>query len=368
MNRSSLRNFLLVCQLLLASAAVVAQAEMPVVKGEIFPDTEGKHINAHGGAIVKDNATGTYYWFGEHRGSKLNNTPQLGVACYSSTDLKNWKNRGLALRQDGEPGTPLEPGCTIERPKVVYCPATGKWVMWFHHELKSQGYGAAFAAVATADRPEGPYTLLKTSRVNPGYYPLNMAENFRTGKWDKDMEWWTPAWYKAVDEGMMVKRDLYGGQMARDMTVFIDDDGKAYHVYSSEDNLTIQIAELDPTYTHHTGRYTRVAPAGHNEAPAIFKHGGKYWMITSGCTGWAPNEARLHVADNIMGPWTAKGNPCRGKGSDKTFDSQSTAVFVNDGKYTFMADMWNPDDLANSRHLWLPIHFDADGTPYLTIE
>ena len=85
----------------------------------------------------------------------------------------------------------------------------------------------------------------------------------------------------AIKKGLLVKRDLEGGQMSRDMTVYVDDDGKAYHIYSSEENLTLQIAELTDDYTAHTGRYVRVAPGGHNEAPAIFKHNGTYWMITS---------------------------------------------------------------------------------------
>lgn len=46
--------------------------------------------------------------------------------------------------------------------------------------------------------------------------------------------------------------------MARDMNLFVDDDGKAYHIYSSEENSTLHIAELDPTYTGYTGKYIRV--------------------------------------------------------------------------------------------------------------
>ena len=90
--------------------------------------------------------------------------------------------------------------------------------------------------------------------------------------------------------------------MARDMQLFVDDDGKAYHIYSSEDNLTLHIAELSEDYLSHTGKYVRLAPAGHNEAPAIFKKDGMYWMITSGCTGWDPNEARMFSAPSIWGP------------------------------------------------------------------
>ncbi len=44
------------------------------------------------------------------------------------------------------------------------------------------------------------------------------------------------------------------------MTLFVDDDGKAYHIYSSEDNLTLQIAELADDYLSHTGKYIRIFP------------------------------------------------------------------------------------------------------------
>ena len=116
---------------------------------------------------------------------------------------------------------------------------------------------------------------------------------------------------------MFVKRDLKDGQMSRDMTLFVDDDGKAYHIYSSEDNLTLQIAELADDYLSHTGKYIRIFPGGHNEAPAIFKKEGTYWMITSGCTGWDPNKARLLTADSMLGEWKQLPNPCVGEDADK---------------------------------------------------
>lgn len=342
-----------------------AQPEMPVILGEPFPASDGVHINAHGGTIIRYGDT--YYWYGEHRGNGTPGSGQKGVACYTSKDMRDWTNCGIVLPVSNSVGAPLERGCIIERPKVVHCPATGKFVMWFHHEMKGVGYGSAYSGVAVADNPLGPYTLLHTGRVNPGIYPVNLSEEEKALKWPSDMEWWTPEWYEAIRKGMFTLRDLDGGQMARDMTIFVDDDGNAYHIYSSEDNLTLQIAELDSTFTGHTGRYIRIFPGGHNEAPAIFKHNGTYWMITSGCTGWAPNEARLMRADNIMGEWIQHPNPCRGEKAETTFDSQSTAVVHFGDGYTFMADRWNPKNLADSRHLWLPIRFDADGTPYITI-
>ena len=183
-------------------------------------------------------------------------------------------------------------------------------------------------------------------------------------------EAWTPEWLEAVKQGLFLKRDYSTGQMSRDMTLFVDDDGKAYHIFSSEDNLTLHIAELTGDYLHHTGRYVRVAPAGHNEAPAIFKHNDTYWMITSGCTGWEPNEARMFSAPSIWGPWTQHPNPCRGPLAEKTFGGQSTFIFetVNSkssnskSHWVFMADIWRPRHPSDARYIWLPIDFE-NGKP-----
>ncbi len=348
--------------LMTSACGVKETATMPLIKGETFADDEGNHINAHGGMIMEKD--GTYYWYGENRPDSTPGNRQLGVACYTSTDLRNWKNRGIVLPTNETEGDLLEKGCIVERPKVVFCPATGKYVMWFHHELKGLGYGAAHAAVATADNPLGPFELIRSARVNQGVAPMNIDPDNLELDWP-DLDWWTPDWRNAVEMGMMTGRDLEDVQMSRDMTIFVDDDGKAYHVYSSEENLTLHIAELDSTYTNHTGRYVRLFPGGHNEAPAMFKHDGTYWMITSGCTGWAPNEARLMRADSIFGPWEQLPNPCRGEKSELTYLGQSTYVMNLDGNYTFMADIWNPKNLADSRHLWLPVRFDENGTPFI---
>lgn len=345
----------------------VYQKEKGIASGKVWRDTDGNMINAHGGGVLFHD--GTYYWFGEHRPSN-GFTTEVGVMCYSSTDLLNWKNEGVALSVSSEKGSDIEKGCIMERPKVIYNEKTGKFVMWLHLELKGQGYGPARAAVAVSDSPTGPYRFIRSGRVNPGVYPLNMAKKERKRKWDNSRyeKWWTPEWYEAIKGGMFVQRDLQGGQMSRDMTLFVDDDGKAYHIYSSEDNLTLQIAELADDYLSHTGRYIRIFPGGHNEAPAIFKKDGTYWMVTSGCTGWEPNKARLLTASSIFGEWKQLPNPCVGKDADKTFGGQSTYILPLAGKkdaFVFMADMWRPKSLADSRYIWLPVQFDDKNVPYI---
>ena len=92
--------------------------------------------------------------------------------------------------------------------------------------------------------------------------------------------------------------------MSRDQTVFVDDDGTAYQFSSSEENQTMHINRLTEDYTKPDGKYVRRFVGMAREAPAVFKHGNKYYMLSSGCTGWDPNSAELAVADSIMGEWT----------------------------------------------------------------
>lgn len=342
-------------------------AQRNIVSGELWIDDAGKPVNAHGGGILYDK--GLYYWFGECK-SDTTSKAYAGVSCYSSSDLVNWRNEGIAMSVMPEGSfSDIEAGCTLERPKVVYNEKTGLFVMWFHLELKGKGYAAARAGVAVSDRVTGPYRFLYSCRPCAGFWPENMEKEQQvlTVTPQDYKEWWTPEWMEAVKNGLFTRRDFAGGQMSRDMTVFVDDDGKAYHIYSSEENLTLNIAELTEDYQWHTGRYIRIFPGGHNEAPAICKKDGMYYMITSGCTGWAPNEARLFSASSIWGPWTQHPNPCRGENAKLTFYSQSTYILpVKDKKdaFVFMADRWNPDELSNSRYVWLPLLFEG-GLPVL---
>lgn len=360
---------------LLFTATLSLQAQQ--ADGGIWPDTDGNHINAHGGNIFS--YRGTWYWYGESRSETGKPYSSLGVSLYTSRDLKHWTNRGLVLEL-GPAGSDIEPGCIIERPKVLYNEKTQKFVMWFHLELSGKGYSAARYGIATSDTPTGPFRFVRSGRVNPGVYPVGFCLPDTTDLshqllFPEMKTWWTPEWLKQIERGMFYQRDVKGGQMARDMTIYVDDDGKAYHIYSSEDNLTLQIAQLTDDYMEHNGSMVRVAAGRQNEAPTIFKQDGTYWLITSGCTGWKPNAARMYTAKNIYGPWTELPNPCRGEGADKTFGGQGTYILhlptqklrqqFGGAEYVFMADVWRPKTLNLSGHLWIPIKFN-NGTPVLS--
>ena len=341
--------------------------------GEIWPDASGQPINAHGAGFLHHD--GVMYWYGEHKiAGEAGNAAHVGVHAYSSTDLLNWHDEGIALRVPDEPGHEIEAGCILERPKVVFNAATRRFVMWFHLEPKGGGYSGARSGVAVADSPAGPFRYLGSLRPNAGVWPENAPAEAR-----RPLSAGEAARVAALElpggpvpyypKDILYRRDFAGGQMARDLTLFVDEDGKAYHVYASEDNGTLHISLLTEDYLRPAGRYVRIFPGGFNEAPALFKRAGRYFLITSGCTGWAPNQARVSVADSIWGPWEELGNPCLGDNwqTATTFDAQSTFVLPVPGRedaFIFVADRWRPFDAIDGRYVWLPIRF-RHGVPVI---
>jgi len=335
--------------------------------GQLWPDNNGVHINAHGGGILLH--AGTYYWFGEHKiEGSAGNAAHVGVHCYSSTDLYNWKDDGIVLRVSDDPASDIAKGNIIERPKVIYNTATKKFVMWFHLEFSGKKYSAARTATAISDSPTGPYTFLQSFRPNAGHWPVNVAEDSK--------KILSPEEAAAIatlhlpggpipdyPTDILYRRDFAGGQMSRDMTLFVDEDGVGYHIHASEDNGVLHISQLSPDFTTTSGKYARFFPGRFHEAPALFKRENKYYLLSSGCTGWDPNEARSAVADSIWGPWTELGNPCIGPGAEVTFGGQATHVLpvanVPDA-FIFLADQWRPKNAIDGRYLWLPIEFDND--------
>ena len=95
--------------------------------GELWLDNNGVHINAHGGGVLFHDDV--YYWFGEHKiAGEAGNAAHVGVHVYSSRDLYNWTDAGIALTVSDDPHSPISRGCILERPKVIYNPRTKQFV------------------------------------------------------------------------------------------------------------------------------------------------------------------------------------------------------------------------------------------------
>ena len=285
--------------------------------GTMWLDTDGNPIQAHGGMIEKFD--GIYYWYGENKAGEtvlkengLHRVDFIGFSCYSSADCISWKNEGLVLKASDQPGSPLHKSRVGERPKVLYNEKSRKYVMWFH--LDSHDYMTAHTGVAVADRPTGPFQFVR-----------EMCPN----RFD-----------------------------SRDMTLYKDTDGKAYLIYSSDWNKTLRIAQLTDDYLDVNGVYSHAFPEQEREAPAIFIKDGLYYMITSGCTGWEPNNALFGISHNIFSGWKLIGDPCTGENARQTYFGQSTYVFEKDGRHYLMLDHWNPSNLKESGYSILPVRAD----------
>ncbi|MBV7695874.1 RICIN domain-containing protein [Streptomyces sp. TRM70350] len=292
----------------LVTAAPASAAPRTITNGTQFTDTSGDPVHAHGGGIIKVGAY--YYWFGEHRNA--DNTFRY-VDAYRSTDLKNWEFRNHVLTQSTDPELAV---ANIERPKVMYNASTGKFVMWMHKENGSD-YSEARAAVAVSDTVDGDYTWQGSFR------PL-------------------------------------GQHMSRDITVFVDTDGTGYMVSAARENYDLHIYRLTSDYTGVAALVADPWHGGHREAPALFKRNGVYFMLTSGATGWSPNQQQYATATSITGPWTAMTNV----GDSTAYGSQTTYVLPVQGTsgtaYLYLGDRWGNSfggTVNDSRYVWLPLAF-----------
>ncbi|MDX3518338.1 RICIN domain-containing protein [Streptomyces scabiei] len=312
---------LLALCLALAGALVTAgpaqAAPQTVPNGVQFKDTSGNPLHAHGGGVLKVGAY--YYWFGENRNA--DNTFKY-VSAYRSTDLKTWEFRNHVLTEATDPELAT---ANIERPKVMYNAATGKFVMWMHKE-NGVDYSEARAAVAVSDTVDGNYTWRGSFR------PL-------------------------------------GQHMSRDITTFVDTDGTGYMISAARENYDLQIYRLTADYTGVAALVADPWHGGHREAPALFKRGGVYFMLTSGATGWNPNQQQYATATSIAGPWTAMANV----GDSTTFGSQTAYVLPVQGtsttSYLYMGDRWGNSfggTVNDSRYVWLPLTFPTSTTMSLS--
>lgn len=297
----------------LATAGPAQAAPQTITNGTQFTDTSGNPLHAHGGGVLKVGSY--YYWFGENRNS--DNTFRY-VSAYRSTDLKNWEFRNHVLTEATDPELAT---ANIERPKVMYNAATGKYVMWMHKE-NGVDYSEARAAVAVSDTVDGDY------------------------------EW--QGSFRPLDQ-----------HMSRDITVFTDTDGTGYMVSAARENYDLHIYRLTSDYTGIAALVADPWHGGHREAPALFKRNGVYFMLTSGATGWSPNQQQYATATSLAGPWTAM----RNIGDSTTYGSQTTYVLPVQGSsgtsYLYMGDRWGNSfggTVNDSRYVWLPLTFSNSTT------
>lgn len=271
---------------------------MSILKnGTIWTDVKGKEIHAHGGYIIYHE--GYFYWYGEDR------RENWYVSCYRSENLTDWefrnhiittesKTQGYRVRtkiqlinEDGEK-------VNLERPKVLYNEKTKKFVLWVHFE-NGKNYCDAAVGIATCDTPDGDFVY--HGHFNPY------------------------------------------GYMSRDCTLFKDDDGTAYFISAARDNADLHVYRLTEDYMNVEKLVHKLWQGEYREAPAVIKKENKYYMLSSFCTGWAPNQGKYAVADSMEGDWSM----LMEIGDETTYLSQPAFILEKDGRILYYGDRWGGD-------------------------
>ena len=232
--------------------------------------------------------------------------------CYSSTDLLHWTNKGVVLK-----------AASTNRMDVIYNDSTKQYVMF----LKTGPSDGTELGIATSSTPDGQFTLKGNSLV-------------------------------------------FGYKMG-DMSVWQDDDGKAYLAYvwdsipgaNSGGISQHAFAQLSPDYLSLSKRLW-LWNAGAREAPMMMKRHGLYYYLTS-LTDWTKSSAtQYYTASNLAGPWTTRLVPMMAPGNtaNNSWDTQCDFVFTfkgpRDTVHMFAGDRWEkPDPARLGDYAWLPMSF-----------
>ena len=291
-----------------AGGTTAASEWVTFTNGIFWNDTSGKRIEAHGGGFIQ--VGDTWYWVGEDK--SMNSGNFFAVNVYASKDLVNWQFRNAIITR--QTSTDLAAADRIiERPKIIYNDTTKQYVMWLHWD--GANYATAQAGVFTCATIDGNYTQVSHFQPN--------------------------------------------ANMARDDSLFKDDDGKAYFMASANNNQDMIIYQLADDYLSIKSQVVTVFAGKQREAPAMFKQNGRYYLITSAATGWDPNQAQYASATNIAGPWSSLTN----LGDGITYDTQSAFVIPFVGSqtttYIFAGDRWQDPDLVSSKYIWIPIQISG---------
>jgi Glycosyl hydrolases family 43 len=319
-------------------------------------DATGQIIDAHRGCLQLFN--GVFYLYGTAFGTNQDGAAKgLSFVVYCSPDLRNWTYEGKMLKDP--------PEGIYARAFVVFNPRTQRYVMWYSWFQKMWD---GQAGVAVSDSPTGPFVI------------VNQKAHLR-------------------------------GKRPGDGSLFVDDDGTAYYIYTDiDDGYALQIEQLTPDFLDSTGKSSNVMAKG-TEAPILFRRKNTYYALCGPLCPDGPegSEVQVFTSDSPLGPFSTKlswninrreatviaGLPAAAtitNGSDNALSTESTSgtngfmVLVNratsypnipaqetwvtklpagdDSDYIWIADRWGsaPDGVkAHDLQYWSPLQFSDDG-------
>jgi len=233
-------------------------------------------------------------------------------AVFSTTDMRHWTEYPTPLRVADFPWAKSKQayaGHVVERNGKFYWYVSTNWC----------GIG-----VAVADKITGPY-------------------------------------HDALGKPMLTNKDCFDSKHSWaciDPAVFIDDDNTPYIVWG---NKECYIAKLKDNMVEIDGDIKRLDVGTEfpfTEAPWLHKYNGKYYLTYA--SGW-PEKIAYAMADNVMGPWTAKGVISEIAGNSNT--THPAIVNYNDQWLFISHNGALPDGGSYKRSVIIePMAYNADGT------
>lgn len=289
--------------------------------GELPLDELGRKQNAHASNVWFADG---YWW---RIGMNLNWTTESGGLplasgpgwwIYRSSDFLTWEKVTT---------TPIltNTGWTHhERAHVLYNSSTSKYVLWANC---GNGYNSLAACIATADAPAGPWTL-----IDNDYSPSALG-------------------YK-------------------DNNLFLDDDGQAYAVFVTGDQQDMAVVRLNSDFlTANTATLAYATQGAGREAPAMFKRGSTYFLLSSGTMPpGSPGGVAYQTASSPLGPWSGLTSLYSQDPTGTSWDGQPTQVVRFGSLYMLIADAWVLEavstwyEIKNSTLLHLPLVFPTSTT------
>lgn len=277
--------------------------------GQVWLDTRGERIQAHAGGMIYED--GIYYWYGENKEHTdgVSNIWTWGIRMYASKDFYNWSDLGLIIPPVlDDPNSDLFPEKRVDRPHIFKNEKTGKYVCW----LKLCGASACFT-VLTADQLTGPYHIVK-EHYRPFEYNIG------------------------------------------DFDISVNEEKQTAYLYCEVNHDEIVGIRLNDEYTEATEvvshQYEHLKAPFCREGVTVFKRNRKLYMLTSGMTGYIPNQSDAAVADDYEEPFVSVGDPHVNDVSMASFNSQIGQVFKVPGKndlYIAIADRWVPDYVVDAK-------------------
>ena len=324
-----------ICSALLIGICLsdVVKAQTTVIKNDVFWNTkEGLPINSQGGGIFRfaDPATGVkkYYWYGVHyREADLyrkdpsvtlnSGTNFESVTCYSSTDLVNWTFEADVLSKEE---VNKSRKTWVGRLGVAYIKELDKYAMIVQHGAK--------VLFAISDSPTGQFE-----------------------------------WHQEIS-----MLDMIGTTNTGDQTVFTDDNGKSYLIYSyGRGRNKIYVSEIGVK----EGKVNlldckQIFKGAGREGNCMFKYKGRYYMAASNLYGWDASLVYYLVADDIRGPYLPAGDMLVMNGAAEDFGHVTQTGFFytlkgsQEETVIYCGDRWaNFAGNGLGYNQWVPLSFDG---------